>query len=173
MVADQVNAANNSGLGLHSSALESLNFSDISVGKYNVIIGTPESWIQIKDGKTCFLTVFSHNLCCIVVDEVHKVSWGTSDVDKPFREIFSQLSIIRSVCRHPDRGLHFPVKPSAIVYYCIMKTPLRTPCPKAKKCFKLESAKGQRSRKARRTSGKDHFHFGEFVAVKGLIKCVN
>jgi len=41
----------------------------------------------------------SQNLCCIIVDEVHKVSWGTSDVDKPFRQIFSQLSIIRSVCR--------------------------------------------------------------------------
>ena len=54
---------------------------------------------KIKYGKTCFLIVFSHNLCCIVVDEVdevHKVSWGTSDVDKPFREIFSQLSIIWS-----------------------------------------------------------------------------
>ena len=36
LVADQVNAANNSGLGVHASALESQNFSDISVGKYNV-----------------------------------------------------------------------------------------------------------------------------------------
>lgn len=43
---------------------------------------------------------FSSNLTCIVVDEVHKVTWvKTVTSEKPFCEIFGQLSIIRSNCR--------------------------------------------------------------------------
>uniref|UniRef100_A0A7M5TZC2 DNA 3'-5' helicase n=1 Tax=Clytia hemisphaerica TaxID=252671 RepID=A0A7M5TZC2_9CNID len=45
--------------------------------------------------------IFRENLVCIVVDEVHKVTWGaaSSTSDKPFREAYSQISSFRSIGR--------------------------------------------------------------------------
>ena len=44
--------------------------------------------------------MFTTNLRCIAIDEVHKVSWGkVKDTEKPFREVFGELSILRSICR--------------------------------------------------------------------------
>ena len=44
--------------------------------------------------------LFRKSVKCIVVDEVHKVSWGVSNKEgeKPFREAFSDIGLLRSFC---------------------------------------------------------------------------
>ena len=45
-------------------------------------------------------TFMIDNLACIVVDEVHKVTWGeSSKKSKAFRETFSRIGEMRSTCR--------------------------------------------------------------------------
>jgi len=59
----------------------------------------PETWL---DGSCCWRDllssrVFRTNLKCIVVDECHKISWGTAS-GKAFCEAFSRIKNIRSFC---------------------------------------------------------------------------
>ena len=48
---------------------------------------------------------FRENLVVVVVDEVHKVTWGacSTDHEKPFREAYSQISVLRSSCREKKK----------------------------------------------------------------------
>ena len=103
IVADQVDAANKltSSLGLKACAISLNEYQNILSGTYNILIGTPESWLD----NDCWQNVlssdyFRKNLKCIVVDEVHKVSWGiaSSSDETPFREAFSRIGSMRSFC---------------------------------------------------------------------------
>ena len=45
-------------------------------------------------------TFFVQNTVCLVIDEVHKVTWGVaSKGNKPFRESFGRINELRSICR--------------------------------------------------------------------------
>ena len=96
IISDQIQSENSSKFNLKSSALDVINYGGISSGEYNLIFGTPESWLESRKWRDMLSNkFFSSNLCCIVIDEVHKVSWGKKE--EPFRKIFGQLSIIRFV----------------------------------------------------------------------------
>ena len=101
LIKDQVDSVHQSYLGLNACALDPKIYCEIAGGKYDLIFGTPESWLQCKQWREMLTNdFFSSNLVCIVVEEVHKVSWGQHEKnEKPFREIFAQISIMRSVCR--------------------------------------------------------------------------
>lgn len=103
IIADQVDAANklNTSLGLNACKLSLTEYDNISNGKYNIIVGTPESWLNPQWENVLSSTFFRKNLKCIVVDEVHQVSWGYGDKDSgelPFREAFSRIGVLRSFC---------------------------------------------------------------------------
>ena len=100
LITNQVNEANSCGLNLRASALDSKLYTEIAAGTFNIIFGTPESWLQSKRWRNMLSNkFFSSNLIAIVVDEVHLVSCGISQKSEtPFREIFGQISIIRSLC---------------------------------------------------------------------------
>ena len=77
LIEDQVANANSvEFLGLNACALSYEKYEDICSGKYNLIFGTPEAWINNSKWRN-FLSspLMVHNLVCIVVDEVHKVTW--------------------------------------------------------------------------------------------------
>jgi len=101
LIKDQVKAANSSTFGLKAVHLDVTLYEQISAGNYNLIIGTPENWLNKKWRSLLTSQTFTKNLVCIVVDEVHKVTWGTVSQDsiKPFREAFGQISVLRSLCR--------------------------------------------------------------------------
>uniref|UniRef100_A0A7M5X4C0 DNA 3'-5' helicase n=1 Tax=Clytia hemisphaerica TaxID=252671 RepID=A0A7M5X4C0_9CNID len=88
-------------LGLNACALDLKEHSRIVDGKFNLIFGTPESWLNNSKWRDFVSSNFMvNNLACIVVDEVHKVSWGESTKgSKAFRETFSRIGELRSTCR--------------------------------------------------------------------------
>lgn len=68
---------------------------------------------------------FSCNVICIVVDEVHKVALGKSDSGKPFREIFSNLSITRSLIKENVPVLALSATVSLIMESCSLSPYLK------------------------------------------------
>ncbi|XP_057315414.1 ATP-dependent DNA helicase RecQ-like [Hydractinia symbiolongicarpus] len=104
LIQDQVSSANSlSALGLKASKLDCNDYGDIISGNFNILIGTPESWLNNARWRQFLSSKFVlDNAVCLVVDEVHKVSWGASPMsneDKPFREAFGRISEMRSICR--------------------------------------------------------------------------
>ena len=78
------------------------NYHDIVSGKCNILFGTPESFICNKLWRNMLTSKFYvTNLVCLVVDEVHKVVWGesSSTSSTPFREAFSRINELRSLCK--------------------------------------------------------------------------
>ena len=78
LMIDQVEEANSkTGLGLSAVRLEgSTSYNDVSSGAFNLIFGSPESWLCTKRWRDMLSSkLFTTNLVCIVVDEVHKVTW--------------------------------------------------------------------------------------------------
>jgi superfamily II DNA helicase RecQ len=71
-----------------------------------MLIGTPEAWLNNDEWREMLSSKYlCKNVCCLVVDEVHKVSWGaSSNSGSAFREAFGRISEIRSLCRE-----HLPV----------------------------------------------------------------
>ncbi|XP_066924270.1 bifunctional 3'-5' exonuclease/ATP-dependent helicase WRN-like [Clytia hemisphaerica] len=68
---------------------------------FNIIFGNPETWLANRSAQK-FLKSSStkRNLVCLVVDEVHKVTWGeSSKTEAAFRESFSRICELRSTCR--------------------------------------------------------------------------
>jgi len=79
LISDQVNEVNKSGLGLDASLLDVKYYEDISAGKFNVVIGTPEAWLLSKRWKDMLSnSFFRSNLICIIIDEVYLVTCGSS-----------------------------------------------------------------------------------------------
>ncbi|XP_066916659.1 probable ATP-dependent DNA helicase RecS [Clytia hemisphaerica] len=102
LIKDQVQSCNtNQTLGLKASSLEFSKISQISKGEFNILFGTPESFVQQKHWRDMLgSTYFIKNLVCLVVDEAHKVVWGEADFGKePFRKSFKQINELRSICR--------------------------------------------------------------------------
>ena len=78
LINDQVHSCNSlTNLGLRASSLDTANYYDIAKGKFNVLYGTPESWLQNKKWKDLLsMEIFVKIMVCLVIDEVHKVpSW--------------------------------------------------------------------------------------------------
>lgn len=77
LIDDKVQSATKMiGLDLKASAINRVNFNDVSSGEYNLLFGTPESWIDnLKWREFMGSTLLIENLVCIVVDEVRKVTW--------------------------------------------------------------------------------------------------
>ena len=70
--------------------------------------------MAFKKWRDLFSSAFlDKNLTCLVFDEVHLVSWGYTSPDSstPFREAFSQIKELRSLCRSscPLLALNAPV----------------------------------------------------------------
>ncbi|XP_057290781.1 bifunctional 3'-5' exonuclease/ATP-dependent helicase WRN-like [Hydractinia symbiolongicarpus] len=77
LIQDQVSSANSlSALGLKASKLDCDDYGDIISGNFNILIGTPESWLNNARGAS-----------------------PMSNEDKPFREAFGRISEMRSICR--------------------------------------------------------------------------
>ena len=88
-------------LGLTPSSLESISTEQLCSGKINLVIDTPEAWLNDPNWCNALLSKFMRdNLICIVVDEAHLVSWGlpSHESEKAFREAFSRISSLRSFC---------------------------------------------------------------------------
>ncbi|XP_057312160.1 recQ-like DNA helicase BLM [Hydractinia symbiolongicarpus] len=77
LIQDQVSSANSlSALGLKASKLDCDDYGDIISGNFNILIGTPESWLNNARWRQFLSSKFVlDNAVCLVVDEVHKVSW--------------------------------------------------------------------------------------------------
>lgn len=61
--------------GLLPTALNDNLYSDIAQGKFNLIFGTPESWLSKRWRDMLSSSFFNKNVVCLVVDEVHLVTW--------------------------------------------------------------------------------------------------
>ena len=87
-------------LSLKATDLGMEKFKPISTGQYNVIVDTPEAWLDDDRWKAVLSShIFRKNVVCVVIDEAHKVSWGESSPDGViFRAAFSRIGIIRSFC---------------------------------------------------------------------------
>ena len=103
LISNQVSSANKlpHGLGISAAAIDLNNFDGIKSGKYNLLFGTPESFITVQKWRDMLCTeYFATNVVCIVVDEVHKVCWGESTkLSMPFREAFSRINELRSIIK--------------------------------------------------------------------------
>ncbi|XP_022791375.1 mediator of RNA polymerase II transcription subunit 34-like isoform X1 [Stylophora pistillata] len=95
---------------LNSLGISAINIShvekegdrrDVEAGKYSLVYGTPESWLD-NDRWRSMLTnkVYSEKLCAIAVDEAHVIrQWGTSSTNDHavFRECYARLHEFRSL----------------------------------------------------------------------------
>ena len=88
-------------LNLRPCSLNDVTFKDVHDGKYNIMFSTPETFLSQKWRELFSSSFLDKNLVCLVVDEVHLVSWGhvSSDNLIPFREAFSKIKELRSLCR--------------------------------------------------------------------------
>jgi len=67
LINDQVNSANNSCLGITATSLDPKKCNDICTGKFNIVFGTPESWLQNKRWRDMLSnSFFTSNLVAIV-----------------------------------------------------------------------------------------------------------
>ena len=103
LIQDQIAEAlkHNESLGLSPCSLQNVSPEELCCDKFNLIIDTPESWLDDSRWRNVLSsTFFRKNLICIVVDEAHKVSWGvpSPETGKAFREAFSQINTLRSFC---------------------------------------------------------------------------
>jgi len=102
IIKDQIDAANKLSPSLGTKACRvdssSANVKSIQEEGYNILIGTPESWLESDAKDLLASTHFQKHLKCIVVDEAHLVSWGHSDAsdEEPFREAFGKIGELRS-----------------------------------------------------------------------------
>ncbi|XP_066935152.1 ATP-dependent helicase wrn-1-like [Clytia hemisphaerica] len=102
IIKDQIDAANKlfSSLGTRACRVDSssANVKSIQEEGYNILIGTPESWLESDAKDLLSSTHFQKHLKCIVIDEAHLVSWGHGDAsdEEPFRETFGKINELRS-----------------------------------------------------------------------------
>ena len=100
IIKDQIDASNklSSALGIKACRVESATLEKIKNQGFNIIIGTPESWLKDEPKELLSSVYFRENLKCFVVDEVHLVSWGECDSpdEAPFREAFNRIGELRS-----------------------------------------------------------------------------
>ncbi|XP_066928105.1 uncharacterized protein [Clytia hemisphaerica] len=103
LISDQVNSAKKlpEVLSLKPTTLDFEKYSEIASGQYNLLIGTPESFLNVKKWRDMLSSeTFAERTVCLVVDEVHKVTWGECDKSsKPFREAFKRINELRSVIK--------------------------------------------------------------------------
>ena len=71
----QVNAM--TGLGVSAVRIQGcVEVEQILSGSFNLIFGSPEAWINDKKWNDVLSSkIFHQNVVCLVVDEVHKVTW--------------------------------------------------------------------------------------------------
>ena len=166
LIATQVADANRrSSIGLKAIDLAEATTKNILGDKINIICGTPERWLDQGGKNILKISEVRLNLVAVVIDEVHKVSWGipSSSNSKAFREAFSRIGQIRTFCpeRTPilalsatlDADLTELVKCSCelsknlkIVHYCSNRDNIRLSIVKTSKSIKhlkwvLDSAK--------------------------------
>ena len=83
LIKDQISAANKmTSLSLLATDLNITKLKDISTGHFNVIVDTPEAWLDDDRWKAVLSShYFRKNVVCVVIDEAHKVSWGEAYSD--------------------------------------------------------------------------------------------
>ena len=100
LISDQVKSSKTlpESLGVKAAALDLKIYSQISSGDYNLLFGTPESFLNVTKWRDMLASeYFAEKTVCIVVDEVHKVRWGQSETSKPFREAFRRINELHSI----------------------------------------------------------------------------
>ncbi|XP_066916114.1 ATP-dependent DNA helicase RecQ-like [Clytia hemisphaerica] len=101
IIKDQISSANklSSSLGIKACRIDSTDLSTILNENYNILIGTPEQWLDSDAKEIILCSHFKQNLKCLVIDEAHLVSWGESNNkygEQPFREAFGRINELRS-----------------------------------------------------------------------------
>ncbi|XP_066934421.1 uncharacterized protein [Clytia hemisphaerica] len=103
IIKDQISSANKitSSLSIKACRIDNTDLRAIQNDGYNIIIGTPEQWLDSDAEEVISSPHFKRNLKCMVVDEAHLVSWGQSDNsvkdgEEPFREAFGRTNELRS-----------------------------------------------------------------------------
>lgn len=94
-------------LCLYPCSLQNVSAEDLSFKRYNLIIDTPEAWLNDTRWRNILSSnFFRKNVVCIAVDEAHKVVWGvpSPETKETFREAFSRINTLRSFC-----GEHVPI----------------------------------------------------------------
>jgi len=95
LIQNQIEEANiyPKALNLNACSLDG-SYQQICSGRFNLIVDTPEAWLNGSRWKDVLSSPhFRKNVKCFVIDEAHKVSWGTpSSLDgQVFREVFSRI----------------------------------------------------------------------------------
>ena len=63
-------------LNISTARLESCTKSEVNNGQFNILFGSPESWLEMKTWRDMISTkFFKRNVVAIVVDEAHLVTW--------------------------------------------------------------------------------------------------
>ena len=75
IIKDQIDSANKltGSLGLKACRVDSSNLDKIKEQQFNIIIGTPEAWLEEESKDLLSSSYFCEHLKCIVVDEAHLV----------------------------------------------------------------------------------------------------
>eukprot|EP00111_Clytia_hemisphaerica_P009033 TCONS_00026467-protein len=105
IIKDQIDSANKlfMPLGIRACRIDSANLNAVKDEGVNILIGTPEAWLESDAKELLSLSYFQKPLKCLVVDEAHLVSWGHGDNsnEEPFREAFERIGELRSfLCEH-------------------------------------------------------------------------
>ena len=79
LIADQIAAANRSPFGLKACSVTDLDEKEKEKENFNMFVGTPEAWLSNKGKQFLSSNFVLSNAISIVVDEVHKVTWGSKD----------------------------------------------------------------------------------------------
>jgi len=90
--------------GSNQQAIVSVNMEDVKDGKFHLIYAHPETLVENRQfGKILRSRAFSHNVGCIVVDEVHMVSewYGISLKIMHSTMLFNKIICHISIFRHP------------------------------------------------------------------------
>ena len=101
LIQNQIEEANNlqKSLNLRACSLDG-SHKEIVSGHFNLIVDTPEAWLNNRWKDVLSSQYFRKNVKCFVVDEAHKVAWGTpsSKDGEAFREAFARIGSVRSFC---------------------------------------------------------------------------
>ncbi|XP_066932172.1 ATP-dependent DNA helicase RecQ-like [Clytia hemisphaerica] len=78
LIQNQIEEAYNlrKSLNLRACSLDG-TYKEIVSGQFNLIIDTPEAWLNNRWKDVLSSQYFRKNVKCFVVDEAHKVAWGT------------------------------------------------------------------------------------------------
>ena len=117
LIQNQIEETNNysKSLNLRACSLDG-SYKEISSGRYNIIIDTPEAWLDNSRWQEMLSSnLFRRNVKCFVVDEAHKVEWGTPSSREKVKHFVKHLEELAPSDRFAlKRSLCWPSVPLLI-----------------------------------------------------------